>query len=285
MSKEEKFKLWLSQGITIKDEKLYDEVEKGKKEIIKNFTSITNFKRSFEKFDLTAILTENDNIDEIIKEIDSVYKYLPILRIISTQKKGKSYYRVFPNEDVNFFRRYGKSSYFTYSEQRLGRFNDETTKLLYVSTCFETAMNECGGRKNNKKFSVVEYVSAEDIKLTGIASENVFGTNNIWAFSFDKYLELLSYDSRYLSDSNKNKLYRVTNYYRKRFFEDECEQDGFILKSIRGTCSNPNCESLNISLKTESENILVPKSLHVVDTTAQLEEEYIITKNFDIISK
>lgn len=282
MSKEKEFEKWLNNGVQVHDARLKYRLNDLRFEIQKKFKSKTQFKNQFKRFNLSEILNEEKEIKKIIDRIDEVYKYLLIPKISPTLKKGEVFYRVFPNQDINFFKEIGKSAFYTYDKQKLGRFNDENTKLLYLSTCFETAMNECGGRALNTQFSVVKYISQNDINLSGLAYQNPFGTDNFFEFSFNKYLELLSFDSRYLSSTNVEKLHRVTNYYRKKFF-DESLYDGFVIKSARGTCENSECQSLNISIRKESEEFVKPVSVHVVNVAQNNEEKYRVTDSMDLI--
>ncbi len=280
MSKEKTFDLWLSEGIEKKTDSFKGIFETLKIIIKKEYKSKTSFKNSFKNLDLKKILNYSE-YEEVEKEIDDVYKYIPIHRKRRIYKKEENFYRVFPNEDISFFEEYKETGFYTNPNQKLGRFNDEEMKLLYVSTCERTAFNECNRGKDIENFLLVTYISEEDLNLSGIDGDNPYGDDNYFQFSFDKNLELLNFDSTNLNESERNMLYRITNLWRKKFFDSESNVDGFLLKSSCEKCGNSLCESLNISLKEGSDRKLIPTNIEVIQGYL-VKEEYLVEKDFSI---
>ncbi len=280
MSKEKIFDLWLSEGIEKKTDRFEEIFESLKRIIKKEYKTKTSFKNSFKNLDLKKILNYSE-YEEVEKKIDDVFKYIPLHKKRIIYKKETKFYRVFPNEDISFFEFYKETGFYINPYQKLGRFNDEEMKLLYVSTCAKTALNECNRGKDIEKFLLVTYINSENLNLSGIDGENPYGDDNYFQFSFEKNLELLNFDSTYLNKNERNMLYRITNLWRKKFFDLESNTDGFLLKSSCEKCENPLCESLNISLKGGSDKKLIPINIKVVQGDI-IKEEYLVEKDFSI---
>lgn len=282
---DQEFINWIYQGSDIYGLDYTSKLNAYIKLILDNFQTTEQFIQAFEQIDVYAIINNAENWEQAFTQIDQLYQYLPITSEVLHLNQS-TLFRVIPNADLDFFTNYQKDSFYTNKEQNYGRFNDQNFKVLYTSTCKLTALAECGGFHNLDKFSIIEYQVDDqyDLLLSGLGKSKKLGQEGLTKFAYSKYLELFSLNSHNIVEEKKIILYKVTNWYRKNFFDNTsgCQADGFFMKSQKSPCDSQNCINTNVCIKLTSDTKLVPQRVTVFDSNLGINQRFTVNSDYSL---
>ncbi len=285
MKKNESLRKWIYKGIDIKSPEFEKTFALVAERNINEFNSIEQWKKRFSEFNLlNYIKGESFSIEGFKSMFEK--KFLPFLfipKLTQTNGKENKFYRVIKDTDEKFFSE--KSKF--YSNPNVpysGRFNNEGERILYISDCIITAVNECYLNEHKSKcFVIIEYELKEDILISSFSYNNDSYSEYI-NLTMKFYNNIFSASSVGLDVDKKKKLYQVTNYFKEKFLsnKDLPIKDGYYLQSYKSYCQNEECFNQNIGIDYDHEEKLNPIRVHVYKS-GRLNKSLNV-KNFKIIT-
>lgn len=253
--------------IQVKNPSMAKQIHNMCENIIYEFGTLNNYKTRIKKIQKKLYNTEDNISLESFKEDFNVLTKLYIKSEIMLGSKDKvvTLFRTM-GEDIEYYQKNNQLQYlYSNPNSQMGRANDETNQILYVSNCPAISIAE-SKVDVNADFSLIKYSleSKMSIMYLGIFESTTSGIlkdiNDTW-----KML---------LENNQKKSYYNISNYVIKYVQQKSgIEYDGIAwVSQYAEQCNVESCKKLNLAIKCSSERKLTPISVSICN-----KEQYSIT--------
>lgn len=226
--------------------------------IIFEFGTLNNYKKRIKEIQEKLYNTEDCISLESFKEEFSVLTklYMKSEILLGSDDKAVTLFRTM-GESIEYYKNNSRLQYlYSNPNSQLGRVNDETNQMLYVSKCPEISMAE-SKVDVHADFSLIKYSLESKMRIMYLGMFEST-TNGILKDINDTWKLLL--------ENNQNKSYYYISNYVIKYVQQKSgiEYDGIAwVSQYAEQCNNENCKKLNLAIKCDSEKQLIPKTVSI----------------------